>query len=88
MATIAETLADRPDYDPEPEDEGCEMVMDISAETRDFLAHLAFDSGGSEFDVIGKALALYRVTLDASREGKRIGIFDENGDLEREIVGL
>jgi hypothetical protein len=84
MASIAETtsegLAER--------DPGYEMIMDISTETKDLLARLAAEAGGSEFDVIGKAVALYQVAMDAHKDGKRIGIFGEDFELEREIVGL
>jgi hypothetical protein len=84
MATMIERMAeDRPD----DEDTGFEMVMDISSETRNLLSRLAAESGGSEFDVIGKAVALYQVAWDAQKDGKRIGIFDDD-ELDREIVGL
>jgi hypothetical protein len=84
MASIADRIAEDPQHD----DEGFEMIMDISSETKDLLTRLASDSGGSEFDVIGKAVALYQVAMDAHKEGKRIGIFGEDFELEREIVGL
>jgi RNA-binding protein YhbY len=85
MATItqqvSEGIADH-------EDAGFAMIMDISSDTRELLARMAAESGGDEFEVIGKALALYRVALDARREGNRIGIFGEDCELEREIVGI
>ena len=85
MATMTERPAEgRPD----DEDAGFEMIMDISSETRDLLARLAAESGGSEFDVIGKAVALYQVALDAHKDGKRIGIFGDDLELDGEIVGL
>jgi hypothetical protein len=84
MASIAEGIVeDRPD-----EDAGFEMIMDISSETKDLLSRLATETGGSEFDVIGKAIALYQVAMNAHQEGKKIGIFGEDFELEREIVGL
>ena len=55
MAAMTERTADdRPD----DQDAGFEMIMDISSETRNLLARLAAESAGSEFDVIGKAVAL------------------------------
>ncbi len=87
MASIAEPSTDREREDP-PEDDGCEMVLEISSETRNLLARLAAESGGTEFDVIGKAVALYRIAMNARREGKRIGIIDADDDLDREIIGF
>ena len=71
-----------------PEDPGFEMILEISRETRELLARMAAESGGDEFEVIGKAVALYRVALDARRKGKRIGIFGSDDQLEQEIAGL
>lgn len=85
MATITERhVEDQPDG----EDAGYEMILDISPETRYLLSRLADEAGGDEFEVIAKAIALYQVALDARREGKHIGIFSEDCELEREIVGL
>ncbi|WP_435011060.1 hypothetical protein P12x_002353 [Tundrisphaera lichenicola] len=87
MASLAETATGRIEDD-RPEDSGYEMVLEISSETRSLLARLAAETGGTEFDVIGKALALYRTALDARREGRRIGILDPDDELGREIVGF
>ena len=70
------------------DNEDVELIMRISTETKDLLSRLATQTGGSEFEVIGKAIALYVVALDAQREGNRIGIFGEDCELEQEIVGL
>jgi hypothetical protein len=85
MATMPDRVAE--DH-PGQEDAGFEMILDISSETRGLLSRLAAEAGGNEFEVIGKAVALYQVALDALKEGKHIGIFDEDCELEREIVGL
>jgi hypothetical protein len=70
------------------DNEDVELIMRISTETKDLLSRLATQTGGSEFEVIGKAIALYVVALDAQRAGNRIGIFGDDCELEREIVGL
>jgi hypothetical protein len=85
MASIAQRTSEDPITE---EDPGYEMVLEISTETRLLLSRLAAESGGSEFDVIGKAVALYQVALDASREGKKIVIYSDDFELEREIVGF
>ncbi len=84
MASLAERTAE----DQASDDAGFEMILEISTETKDLLSSLAAEAGGSEFDVIGKAVALYQVAMKAHKEGKRIGIFGEDCELEREIVGL
>jgi hypothetical protein len=89
MATITEPIVDQPHEDP-PDDlpERYEMIVEIPAEVRAFLARLASETGGTEFDVLSKAFALYKVASDARREGKRIGILDDDFELDREIVGF
>ncbi len=87
MASIAGRSTENPG-DESPEDEGFEMVLEISSETRRLLARLAADSGGTEFDVIGRAVALYQVATDARKQGKRIGLLDAGDEVEREIVGF
>ncbi len=64
------------------------MILDISSDTRDLLSRLAAETGGNEFEVIGRAIAFYDIALNARREGKRIGIFSEDCELDREIIGL
>jgi hypothetical protein len=51
MASIAQRTSEDPITE---EDPGYEMVLEISTETRLLLSRLAAESGGSEFDVIGK----------------------------------
>jgi hypothetical protein len=87
MASIAGPYADR-SGDDSPEDEGFEMILEISSETRRLLARLAAESGGTEFEVIGKAVALYQVATEARKQGKRIGLLDAEDEFEREIVGF
>lgn len=52
------------------------------------LNELAGKIGGTPGDVLSRAIALMDVAVEANRQGKRIGIADDDQPLAAEIVGI
>ena len=65
---------------------GVVLRLSITAELDAILDNMADDLGLSKGDTILKALGLLKIAVDARQEGKRIGILDENLDVEQEIT--
>jgi ribosomal protein S3 len=63
-------------------------LIDMSPEVYEFLEQLAKQTGTSKVDVLRKALGLYRVALDARREGLVVGAVSEDQALDTEFVGF
>lgn len=64
------------------------LDLSMTAEAYNALLALSRDSGQNVEAVIVKALGMYRVALDATREGKAVGIAAAADVLETEFVGL
>jgi hypothetical protein len=64
------------------------LKIDLSPELIEALAQIETTTGDSLDEVLGKAIALYRMSVEAHKEGKRIGVFDRDWELEREVVGF
>jgi hypothetical protein len=65
-----------------------QMVLEMSPETSQLVHEMARESSGSTSDVFSKALALYKASLDAVREGRAVGIVDDPAKLDVEFLGL
>jgi hypothetical protein len=52
------------------------------------LEALAFDDQKSKSAIMEKALTLYELAHNASKEGKTLAILGSNGEADTEIVGL
>lgn len=52
------------------------------------IEKIAEESGTSVGEILRRALQLFDVAHHSVKEGKRVGIFDANGRLEREFIGL
>jgi len=71
--------------------EGNEKVrvsLDISPELNDRLQEMARDMHGTKSDVLRKSLALMLVALQATKDGKKVGIAERSDQLTTEIIGL
>lgn len=64
------------------------VSMTMSPETFDTLTRLADLTGQGLDDVVSKAFLLYKVAVEAQREGKAVGIAPTPDSLETEFVGL
>lgn len=64
------------------------MTVTMSPELNKLLEDLADKAHGSKSDILRRAIALYDVAVKARDEKLRVGLFNDNKALEREIVGL
>jgi hypothetical protein len=62
------------------------LRLSITPELDALIDNMAEDLGLTKGDTILEALGLLKIALDARREGKIIGILDENLELDQEIV--
>jgi hypothetical protein len=63
-------------------------ILDMSPEVHEFLEQMAEEAGTTKIDVIRKALGLYRLALDARREGLIVGAVSEDQPLDTEFIGF
>ena len=70
------------------DDEAVSLVLTISPEMDDAIDRMADELRVSRADVFVQATALFRMTLNAKREGKRICITDDDLNVETEITGF
>lgn len=64
------------------------LSLDLSKDLYDQLESLATDSHASKSDVLRKALGLMIVAADAKKDNKKLGVFNKDELLEKEIVGI
>lgn len=64
------------------------LNLQVSRELNNVLEEIAESSGSSKTDVIRQALALMKVAHNAKRSGKHLGLVEDAGKLDTEIVGL
>ena len=62
------------------------LRLSITPELDALIDNMADDLGLTKGDTILEALGLLKIALDARQEGKRIGILDENFDVDQEIT--
>jgi len=62
------------------------LTLSISPELDDLLDNMADEMGVPKGEAILKAIGLLKIALDAKREGKGIGILDDELDVEQEIT--
>jgi len=60
----------------------------VSSELNELLEDLARAGQTTKSDVLRRAIALFDIAIEARRKNKRLGIFDQDNNLEIEIVGL
>jgi hypothetical protein len=64
------------------------LTIELTSELIETLAQIEKATGDPLDEVLAKAMALYKMSVEAHDEGKRIGVFDRNLELEREVVGF
>ena len=72
------------------EDAGDEVIsqLTMSPEAYEFLTALTHETGLSGGGVLRKALLLYKVAIDAKRQGLHVGTVRDADRLDEEWVGL
>ena len=60
----------------------------VSPEIDSALENLAKKSHCSKSQVLKKAISLYKIAQEASKNNRKIGIVKENDELEVEITGI
>jgi predicted transcriptional regulator len=64
------------------------VSVDLSPQLNARLEEITAQHHLSKVDVIRRAFALYDMAVKAKDNGERMGFFDENGNLVREIVSI
>ncbi len=64
------------------------LSLQLSKDLYEQLESLAIDSHATKSDVLRKALGLMIVAADAKKAHKKLGVFDKEEHLEKEIVGI
>ena len=64
------------------------LLLGLSEEMNSTLEDLAHRTDDTKADILNKAVGLYKLASDATREGKRVVIVDDNQEQENEIVGF
>lgn len=64
------------------------LSLDVSPELNETLDELAQKTGTTKSDILRKAIALMEVAVEAKEKHNRLGVFDEEQHLVREIVGI
>ena len=64
------------------------ITLDLTPEAAKALNQLIEQTGDSPTDLFRKAIALYKLTKEAIREGKSVGIAETEDCLETRFVGL
>ena len=64
------------------------VSVDLSPQLSARLEQIASKHHLGKMDIMRRAFALFDVVAQATERGERFGIFDKDGKLVREIVGL
>jgi hypothetical protein len=60
----------------------------MSPEANELLASLAQETGSSEGDVLRLAIGMFKVAVDAKKQGKHVGVAGSPEALDLELVGF
>lgn len=63
-------------------------VITVPADFNQLVEKIAQETGLEKGEVLRRALGLMDVAVEARKQGNTIGILDQDGNLESEIVGL
>lgn len=64
------------------------LSIELTPELSDIFNHIERVTGEPPGEIVVKAIALYRLSVDAHKDGKKIGVLDQNFGFEREVVGF
>lgn len=62
--------------------------LDMSPEANALLERLAAKTNSNKNDVLARALVLFEVAVDATLQGKKLGIAETDQQLATEITGI
>ncbi len=69
-------------------DEKVLLTIELTPKLSEILHHIEEVTSDPLDEILVKAISLYRFSVDAHKEGKRIGVLDRDSELEREVVGF
>lgn len=69
-------------------DEKVLLLLKLSGPMNDRLEDLVHRTGYSKADLINFAVALFKTALDGVEEGKRVGIVNDDQELDTEFTGF
>ena len=64
---------------------GDRIELELSAEARQILFELMNQTSYPPEELFIKGLLLYKIAVDATEEGKRVAILDEDGEIDQEF---
>ena len=67
---------------------GESIELELSGEARQILSELMNQTSHGAEELFIRGLILYKASVDAVAEGKRVAILDEDGEIDQEITGF
>jgi hypothetical protein len=64
------------------------VCVDLSPQLNERLDEISARHGVSKVEIIKRAFALFDVAIAVKNNNERLGVFDKNGKLIQEVVGL
>ena len=64
------------------------LGLEVSPQLWELISDLAERADMSKANLLRKAVALMEVAIEAHEGNKRLGVVDEEGMLEKEVVGI
>lgn len=64
------------------------LILSLSEEMNDRIEDLVRRSGYDRGELINMAIALFKASLDAVEDGKRVGIVDDDREIYQEFMGF
>ena len=93
--TIGSTTLDQPpreaamiDNEPPANEEIVLLTLRLTPDVNALLEDLARRTGGTKADVFRMGVGLLKLSLDAIRDGKRVGAVRSDQDIDTEFVGF
>lgn len=71
-----------------PNSRGAPLVLEASPDTSDRIHELAVQNRMSDVDLVRLGLALAHILTTAKKEGNRLAVVDEDGQVVQEITGI
>ncbi len=64
------------------------LLLGLSEEMNSRIEDLAMRTGYDKAEVINLAVALFKASLDAVEDGKRVGIVEDDREMQTEFLGF
>lgn len=62
------------------------FTLEMGTRLAEMIDYLAYDESITKGELIRRALALLKVALDETKQGKKLVILDSDGRVEKELV--